>query len=108
MLLLVTFALSVTLEARAQFVHPGALHTQAGFDRMAAKVAAGASPWIDSYNMLIADNHAQLSWNPAPVTTLVRTNGGGNFTRSQQDAQAIYDLAIRYRLESDTSFSDRA
>jgi hypothetical protein len=108
MLLLVTFALSVTLEARAQFVHPGALHTQAGFDRMAAKVAAGASPWIDSYNMLIADNHAQLSWNPAPVTTLVRTNGGGNFTRSQQDAQAIYDLAIRYRISGDSAFADRA
>src|SRR5260370_8069374 len=102
MLLLVTFALSVTLEARAQFVHPGALHTQADFDRMAAKVAAGASPWIDSYNMLIADNHAQLSWNPAPVTTLVRTNGAGHFTRNHPPPPPIYQLPLPSHLRSHT------
>src|SRR5450432_888987 len=40
------------------FVHPGLLHTQADFDRMSQKVLASASPWIDSWKLLIANSHA--------------------------------------------------
>src|SRR6478735_3769711 len=33
------------------FVHPGLLHTQGDFDRMALKVSTQASPWIDGWNV---------------------------------------------------------
>lgn len=98
--------------ARAQFVHPGGLHTQADFDRMAAKVAAGADPWSTTYQKLLADPHAQLTWTAAPVGVLCRTGNTAicrnNYTRSQEDAQAIYDLTLRYRVSGDAAYADKA
>src|SRR5260370_42160834 len=86
--------------AQAQFRHPVGFHPQADFDRMAAKVAAGEQPWTATYNRLIVDPHAQLNWTARPVAVLCRTGNpticGNNYPRSQEDAQAIYDLALRY------------
>src|SRR5262249_21110778 len=52
------------------------------------------------------------TWTPRPVTVLCRTGNpsicGNNYTRSQEDAQAVYDLAIRYRVSGDTRYADRA
>jgi fibronectin type 3 domain-containing protein len=92
------------------FTHPGALHTQADFNRMAAKVAAGAHPWIDSYNKMLALSQAQTSWTPAPVPTIYRCGSGcvNNFSRSQQDALAIYYLVLRYRITGDANFASKA
>ena len=52
--------------ALAGFVHPGLMHSQADFNRMAQKVAAKQSPWIDSFNALVSNGHASLGYNPAP------------------------------------------
>jgi len=109
---LLLWLIALIQPAQAQFVHPGGLHTQADFDRMAAKVAAGEQPWTGTYNRLIADPHAQLSWTPRPVAVLCRTGNpticSNNYTRSQEDAQAIYDLVIRYRISGDTRYADKA
>ncbi len=98
-----------TLVAQS-FVHPGGLHVQADFDRMATKVAAGAHPWIDSYNKLITYAQAQTNWTPAPVPIIYRCSSGctNNFSRSQQDALAIYDLVLRYRISGDANFANKA
>ncbi len=89
--------------ARAQFVHPGGLHTQADLDRMKAQVAAGAHPWIDDWNLLIADPLAQNTYTSAP-----RANMGGNRQRADQDAHAAYLNAIRWYISGDTSYADCA
>jgi len=52
------------------FVHPGLLHTQADFDRMAAKYTT--SPWSGSWNLLINNSHASLSYTPNPQTAIYR------------------------------------
>ena len=95
--------------AYAPFVHPGALHTQADFDRMVAKVAANTQPWKADYDILVNSPWAQTWW---PAYDIDYINRGGsasnNYTRSQQDAQAIYELALRWKLTGDTAYADHA
>lgn len=105
------FMVNMTASASAPvaFSHPGTLHAAADFARMKAKVAAGANPWKADYDILAASPYAQTSWNPAPVTTILRGgNNGQNYTRSQQDAQAIYELGLRWQVTGNTTYADRA
>ncbi|MBB5353461.1 fibronectin type 3 domain-containing protein [Haloferula luteola] len=90
------------------FAHPGALHTQADLDRMAAKVTANEEPWKSSYETLAASPWAQTGWPAYDVDYIVRGSSGNNYTRSQQDAQAIYELALRWKLTGDTAYADHA
>ena len=92
----------------APFVHPGALHTQADLDRMKAKVAAGEQPWTQSYDTLANSSWAQTWWPPYDVDYIVRGGSGNNYTRSQQDGQAIYELALRWKITGDPAYANRA
>ncbi len=94
--------------AIAQFVHPGGLHTQADFDRMKAKVAANASPWVDSYNQMTNIWLANLNMPWAPVTQIVRGASPNNYARSQKDALAIYYHALRWRITGDSNYAEEA
>jgi len=85
------------------FVHPGGLHTQADLDRMKAKVAAGAHPWIDDWNLLITDRQAQNNYGASPQANL-----GSNRQRADADAHAAYLNAIRWYISGDPSFADCA
>jgi hypothetical protein len=82
------------------FVHPGGLHTQADLARMKTQVAAGAHPWIDSWNALIAHPKAQNTY-----TAAARANMGGNRQRASADAVAAYLNALRWYISGDTSFA---
>ncbi|MFM2081827.1 MAG: hypothetical protein RL380_518, partial [Verrucomicrobiota bacterium] len=90
------------------FVHPGGLHTQVDFDRMKAKVAANASPWVDSYNQLTTVWMANLNMPWHPVTQIIRGGTGNNYARSQDDALAIYYHALRWRITGDTNYAEEA
>jgi regulation of enolase protein 1 (concanavalin A-like superfamily) len=92
-----------TQTANAQYVHPGGLHTLADLNRMKTQVAAGAHPWIDDWNLLIADPLAQNT-----VTSGARANMGANRQRADQDAHAAYLNAIRWYISGDTSHADAA
>ncbi|MEO5714444.1 MAG: LamG-like jellyroll fold domain-containing protein [Luteolibacter sp.] len=92
----------------APFVHPGALHTQADLDRMKAKVAAGAQPWKADYDILAASPWSQTWWPPYDVDYIVRGATGNNYTRSQTDAQAIYEEALMWKITGNTAYADHA
>src|SRR5579871_1003139 len=78
------------------FVHPGCTSTASDFGRMQTKVQAGAHPWIDSYNLLIADNGASSNYVNHAQTQIVRTGGSGNnYQFIAWDANAVNVLAIR-------------
>jgi len=96
-------ALAAAPKAPAQFVHPGGLHTQADLDRMKAKVAAGAHPWIDDWNLLIADPLAQKTYTAASLPNMGRSR-----QRADQDAHAAYLNAIRWYISGDTSYANNA
>ena len=94
----------------AAFVHPGLLHTQADFDRMKAKVDTKASPWIDSWNRLIDNRHADLSWTPNPQTEIHRNDGMNpdNYMTFVNDVAAAYACAVRWKVSGDTRYADKA
>jgi hypothetical protein len=100
--------------ASKPFVHEGLLVTQADFDRIKMKVNAGIEPWISGWNKLIANSHAQLTYVPSPVDTLIR--GGNsreeplpdNYSHAYHDVAAAFQLAIRWKVTGDNAYADKA
>jgi hypothetical protein len=91
------------------FVHPGLLHTQADFDRMSQKYTT--SPWSGSWNLLINNSHCSLSWNPRPVSIVYRGYDGvhpENYSQLFNDIAAAYACALRYKVEGNTAYADKA
>jgi hypothetical protein len=90
------------------FAHPGLLHTEADFDRMAEKVAASAQPWLDGYNALTSHGYSQLGVAPRPLETVIRGGTGQNFNQMVIDIQRAYQLALRWKVSGDTRYADQA
>ncbi|SIT46446.1 LamG domain protein jellyroll fold domain protein [Paraburkholderia ribeironis] len=91
------------------FVHPGLLHTQADFDRMAQKVAAQASPWYDGWQVLIANGYTNLSRSPRPQVEVDRGGSGPqNYPLLYADIAAAYGCALRWKISGDTVYADKA
>jgi hypothetical protein len=90
------------------FAHPGLLHTQADFDRMAAKVEAGAEPWKAGWDKLVANGHSQSSWKARPLETVIRGGEGQNYPQLYNDIHAAYQNALRWRITGDTAHGDTA
>lgn len=102
-LFVVCFALVGFSSVAHAFVHPGGLHTQADLDRMKARVAAGESPWIESWNALLQNPKAQSTYNPAP-----QANMGASRQRASADAVAAYFNAIRGYIADSPAHTDNA
>jgi regulation of enolase protein 1 (concanavalin A-like superfamily) len=95
--------LFLSFSANAQtFVHPGGLHTKADLDRMKAKVAAKEHPWIDGWNLLIADGLAQKTYTARPYTNI---GGSGNRQQASKDAHAVYLNTLRWYITGDTTYA---
>ncbi len=95
--------------AATAFVHPGLLHTQADFDRMKAKYTT--SPWSGSWNLLINNSHASLSYTPRPQTIVYRGYDGvhsENYSTLFNDVAAAYACALRWKISGDTAYADKA
>jgi hypothetical protein len=95
----------------AGFVHPGLLHTQADFNRMAQMVQNKTAPWINSWNILINNWQANPSYSPRPVSIATRGGGcnpGDNSYNLMNDAAAAYQLALRWKITGNNSYADAA
>ena len=85
------------------FVHPGGLLTQADLYRMKTEVAAGADPWIDDWNVLITDSHAQLNYHDHSTA-----NMGSSRQNADADAIAVYLDTLRWYISGDTRYAAQA
>lgn len=103
------------------FIHPGALHTQADFDRVKEKLANGEEPWTAAYKffktspyiMTVDDRH------PTPVRRIVRGCGAGcpwlppgentdNYGTPQDNAHAAYQFALEWKITGDEKYARKA
>lgn len=108
------FWLAAGSAAGQSFVHPGCLSTSADLQRMSNKVAQSAQPWKGSWDILIANSHAQLSWNPSPQPWICR--GGAcssmglseNYMTMARDAAAAYQHALRYHISGNTNHANKS
>jgi hypothetical protein len=93
------------LESREMlsFTHPGGLSTLIDLNRMKTEVAAAAHPWIDDWNKLIADSHAQLTYSDHSTA-----NMGSSRQNADSDAIAAYLDTIRWYVSGDTRYADKA
>jgi fibronectin type 3 domain-containing protein len=85
------------------FVHPGGLHTLADLDRMKTNVLAGNHPWIDGWNVLIADPQAQSNY-----TIHATADFNANRQNADADAHAAYLNTIRWYISGDVNFANTA
>jgi hypothetical protein len=95
--------------AAGTFVHPGLLHTQADLDRMKAKYTA--SPWSGSWNLLINNSHASLTYTPNPQAIVYRGADGThteNYASLFNDVAAAYACALVWKILGDTRYADKS
>src|SRR5690606_13403998 len=101
-----------TLAPSVPMKHVGALHTEADFARVRAKLAEQAEPWLSGWNRLIANPHAQTSYVARPVEKLVRGGNSAeepdpdNYSRAMNDAAAAYQLALRWKISGDDAYAE--
>ena len=94
-------------EASGAFVHPGLMHTQADFVRMAQKYTS--PPWSGSWGLLIANPKVTLSYSSAPVPVIYRGRDvKQNFSRLVNECIAMYGLALRWKITGDAACAAKA
>lgn len=102
-----------TLPDNTPMKHPGGLLTNSDFTRIRAMVTSGTEPWLSGWNKLLANPHAQLSYNPSPTVKLIR--GGGtpeesepdNYSHAFNDVAAAFQTAIRWKVTGDTAYANK-
>jgi hypothetical protein len=94
--------------APATFTHPGALHNWGDLNRAKVRVAGGYEPWLSGWNRLIANGHAQSTWQPNPQATIIRGGTGENYGILYNDIHAAYQNALRWWVQGTTAHGDCA
>lgn len=98
---------TISWSVKAQFVHPGGLHTIADLELIKSKVNSKTYPWINGWNFMCADGKASNTYKPGPRTT-VGNDVNGIRQRAAKDADAAYYNALRWYVSGDTTYAECA
>lgn len=91
------------------FIHPGALHTQADFERIKQLLADGNPTIKAAYNALKAGEYAQSGIATWPVETIVRGGSSGqNYMNVARGAAMAYQNALVWKISGETAHADAA
>ena len=107
----VSLAQKVASPDAKSFAHPGLLHRESDFERMRVKVAEGAQPWIQSWQLLLKNRHASLDWKPNAQSAVYRGSDHvhhENYAALFNDAAAAYQLGLRWKISGDVAYADQA
>jgi len=108
-LILFLSLLLTTIACAGGFIHPGALHTQADFDRIKAQIVANEPSVVQDYAKLTNNSHSSSSYGQAPQSSIIRGGGvGENYSRAMNDAAAAYQNALRWKIGGDVANADKA
>jgi hypothetical protein len=98
-------------DATAGFVHPGVLVSRAQLDFVRGKVKAGAQPWTNAYNAMLASRYASLSRTPAPRSIVEcgpTSNPNYGCTDEREDAIAAYTDALAWYVSGNAQYAQKA
>ncbi|GIJ87955.1 hypothetical protein Asppvi_006871 [Aspergillus pseudoviridinutans] len=110
MLLNLSFLIPL-LPLASSFVHPGLLVSDGDITRAQQKIKANAEPWTTSWNVLTGLRFSEASYTPSPVSVVYRSAWDGNAENAENlwhDVAAAFNLALRWKISSNTSFADAA
>ena len=91
------------------FIHPGALHTQADFDRIKAMLDAGDATITAAYNKLANNEYSQATVKTYPTEKIIRGGGSGeNYMNAARGAAMAYQNALRWKIKGTKANADNA
>ncbi|KAF4171598.1 hypothetical protein CNMCM8694_002370 [Aspergillus lentulus] len=99
------------LPLASSFVHPGLLVTDSDITRAQQKIKANADPWTTSWNVLTRLRFSDASYTPSPASVVYRGDWDGNTANAEDlwhDVAAAFNLALRWKISSNTTFADAA
>lgn len=90
------------------FRHPGALHTDADFERIRQQIANGNEKVVAAYNKLKSAAYSQANADVAPVVTIIRGEGAENYIQAARAGAIAYQNALRWKIDGTTEHADNA
>lgn len=91
------------------FIHPGALHTQADFDRIKAMLDANDPTIVAAYNKLANNAYSQSTVKTYPTEKIIRGGGSGeNYMNAARGAAMAYQNALRWKIKGTKENADNA
>ncbi|QHA02628.1 hypothetical protein GQF42_04380 [Streptomyces broussonetiae] len=97
--------------APTAFAHPGVTVSRAQLDFARGKVLAGAQPWKDAYDQMMASQYASLSRTPKPRAVVEcgpYSNPNYGCTDEREDAIAAYTDALAWYMTRDDRYAVKA
>ena len=92
----------------SKFVHPGVMHTQADLDRIRTKVTAGEQPWLDGYNVLVADSHSSSIYPVQGPFPFISRNPSQYLSQWEDDCGAAYQNAMMWYITGNPANANKA
>lgn len=94
----------LTLSSTHEFVHPGNSQNADELMFIRAKVHAGMKPWSAAYSKLCGLQIASVGFEVTPAPIVDNFNGDHELASSQ----AVYLLALRWFIERDDAYAEKA
>ncbi|MDF7797943.1 carbohydrate-binding protein [Pontiellaceae bacterium B1224] len=105
------FVAEGAVSENATFVHPGLSHKRSDLDRMKAMVEAQIDPWYTSYQTMAAESKASYNYTVqgnTNMTVLLRDAPKTNLSAFESDSRAAYYNTLRWYIEGDSRYADKA